>query len=42
MHEGKWLKGVYMYILSFDKIDIYMKFKHKHENMYKKEIQVKM
>ena len=37
MHEGEWLKGCICITISLDKIDIYMKFKHEHENMYKME-----
>ena len=40
--ESTWLKRMYMYNNSLDKMDIYMKFKHKHVNMKTKiGIQVK-
>ena len=31
MHEGKWLKECICIANSLDKMDIYMKLKHKHE-----------
>ena len=39
LHERQMTQGEYMYILKFDKIDIYMKT-HNHENKTKMGIQV--